>query len=591
MQHFSRQQLLARWDESSDVLHEAVFSDVNELTLDNLAEKFRLSDDQRADMAHLCLLVFLGFVSYRNVAQELQSELGLDAATALSLYQGIDAKIFEPIRKDIEDNYLKFKIGAVDEASVQKPSVVSQVNLKTPQPEGTVNLKKEDTGPKILSVGGLGAGDVPAPRPLVGQEFSPAPSLGGPSIIQKKQDVVSAARSTVVPPQTDRDIFSLSPKDRWGIENDDIIASRRIMGQPQAAQGGIAPAAPIAGGQILSRPSAVPPPGADAIKGNKEDELLPVVEEPRLPEVMPQAPRPTARQSQQLGEKKILAPLPVPPPPVPPLSRPQEIKNVQEERGPSPVINPTITVNIQAAPQNVGFGGGVASMPSVGSAPAGGGAPVQPVADSFVQRNQPAQPARPMQWAVPAQPARQPDVVVEIRQTQGSGATPDGGVVYQNKQIKDEPMPVRPMKMAQPVQSATPTHQITKEGGLTAAPMGAGRQPSVSSRPLDPSEAIDIGPVIIHKHDDPSVAHMQSGAQYKDLSLGGFSRNFSAQVPRQSAAPSVADVQIPVSTPANVGAANPRAAASLGQPANGYQPAATPPVPQKKGGFFSFFRK
>ena len=591
MQHFSRQQLLARWDESSDVLHEAVFSDVNELTLDNLAEKFRLSDDQRADMAHLCLLVFLGFVSYRNVAQELQSELGLDAATALSLYQGIDAKIFEPIRKDIEDNYLKFKIGAVDEASVQKPSVVSQVNLKTPQPEGTVNLKKEDTGPKILSVGGLGAGDVPAPRPLVGQEFSPAPSTRGPSIIQKKQDVVSAARSTVVPPQTDRDIFSLSPKDRWGIENDDIIASRRIMGQPQVAQGGVSSAAPIAGEQALSRSSAVPPLGADATKGNKEDELLPVVEEPRLPEIVPQAPRPAVRQPQQSEEKKILASPPVPPSPTPSPSRTQETRSVQEAHTPSPIVTPTITVNTQAAPQNAGFGGGVASMPFADSARAGGGAPVQPAADSFVQHNQPAQPARPMQWAVPAQPARQPDVVVEIRQTQGSVVAPDGGAVYQNKQTKDEPISVRPMKTAPLVQSATPTHQITKEGGLTAAPMGAARQPSVSSRPLDPSEAIDIGPVIIHKHDDPSVAHMQSGAQYKDLSSGGFSRNFSAQTPRQNTAPSVADVQVPVSAPGTVGGANPRAAASFGQPAGGYQQMTTPPAPQKKGGFFSFFKK
>lgn len=586
-----QQKIRDRSEEIADTLLLTIFAPQTDVVLDEVAQKNNFSSDQRHDIERLVQCVLLGFLPARGLYDQIKDLTRGGDGVVLPIYQEIDAKIFEPIRKDIEDNYLKFKIGAVDEASVQKPSVVSQVNLKTPQPEGTVNLKKEDTGPKILSVGGLGAGDVPAPRPLVGQEFSPAPSTRGPSIIQKKQDVVSAARSTVVPPQTDRDIFSLSPKDRWGIENDDIIASRRIMGQPQVAQGGVSSAAPIAGGQALSRSSAVPPLGADAIKGNKEDELLPVVEEPRLPEIVPQAPRPAVRQPQQSEEKKILASPPVPPSPTPSPSRTQETRSVQEAHTPSPIVTPTITVNTQAAPQNAGFGGGVASMPFADSARAGGGAPVQPAADSFVQHNQPAQPARPMQWAVPAQPARQPDVVVEIRQTQGSVVAPDGGAVYQNKQTKDEPISVRPMKTAPLVQSATPTHQITKEGGLTAAPMGAARQPSVSSRPLDPSEAIDIGPVIIHKHDDPSVAHMQSGAQYKDLSSGGFSRNFSAQTPRQNTAPSVADVQVPVSAPGTVGGANPRAAASFGQPAGGYQQMTTPPAPQKKGGFFSFFKK
>ena len=565
MQHLSRQQLLARWDESSDVLRGAIFSDVNESIFDNLEGKFHLSDGQRADMAHLCLLVLLGFISYRNVAQELQDGLGLGAATALSLYQEINTKIFGPISKEIEDNYLKFKTGAVDEASVQKPSVVPQVNLKTPQPEGTVNLKKEDTGPKILSVGGFGAQNGPVSHPLAKQGSSVPPS--GPSMLQKKEDVVAASRPAVRQPQDGgKDIFSLSPKDRWGIETENIVASRRIMGQPQAS-----PVPPSFQASAPSLDSKIIPslsPTGD------EKNILPVVEESHLPEVIPPQPRSAVSQFQSSEEKKITAPEAAP--------FLETKKNPPVPQAPLP-SGAGIAVNIQMNP-----GGGSASgWPAASAAN-------NPVFPQAIGANAPKAPlgsdaaTRPMQWAAPTQPARQPDVVVEIRQTQVGAAASDGGAFATKKE--DAPVPVRPMRTASFPQSATPTHQITKEGGLTAAPMGSARQPSTSSQPLDPNEAIDIGPVIIHKHDDPSVAHAQSGAQYKDFSNGAFSGNFSSQISHQNVAPSVANVEVPAPVSGGVGGPN-APARSFGQPAGGYQQMAPPPPPSKKGGLFSFFKK
>ena len=587
MQHFSRQQLLARWDETPDMLREAAFSDVNESILDDAATEFRFSDSQRADMAYLCLLVFLGFVSYRNVMQELQDEFRLDPTTALALYQELDAKLFEPIRKDIEDNYLKFKVGVVDEARVQKPAVVSEINLKTAEPEGMVNLKKEDAGPKILAVGESGSSGAyvsPAPRPPIQQQ---AASSFGPSIIQRKQDVVSPARSATapVPPPTDKDIFSLSTKDRWGIENEDIIASRRMMGQSQ-----VPPVPSLSKSQVSVPPSMPADKNTHSPVIEKKEGNLPALEETRLPEIVPETPRPIAPRPLQPEEKKIIPPPPTHPSPAVLAPHPREASVDKDETKPSPAINPTISVNVQIAPQSMPPQGGVAPQQFTASAPAFSPAPAPSMAPEPAPTfSQPVPPVRPMQWAAPAQPPKQPDVVVEIRQMQG-GQTAAVGGAQSAKTAESEPTPVRPMKVSSPVQSAPPVAPTGKEATLAMHPMGSSPQQPEIKKPLDPNEVVDIGPVIIHKRDDPSVAQMRSGAQYRDLSSGGFSRNFSQQSPHQSAAPSVADIQVPSapgsaqSTGTSVDQQNQSPAAGRGKPPAG-------PAPAPKRGFFSFFKK
>lgn len=595
MQHFSRQQLLARWDETPDILREAAFSDVNESILDDIAIEFRFSDSQRADTAYLCLLVFLGFVSYRNVMQELQDEFRLDPTTALALYQEIDAKLFEPIRKEIEDNYLKFKVGVVNEASVQKPDVASEINLKTAQPEGMVNLKKEDAGPKILAVGesgNSGAYTSPAPRPSIQQQ---AASSFGPSIIQKKQDVESAARPAVapVPPSPQRDIFSLSTKDRWGIENENIITSRRMMGQPQVPL-----AQPPLKSQTLVSSSVPTDKNIHAPAMEKKEDLFPALEEDRLPEIVPEASRSMVSRSVKPEEKKSIPPPPaaplqkVVPPSVSPsptvsVSHPQEAVVNQDAVKPSPVINPTISVNVQIAPQSVSPQGSVAPQQFVAPAPAFSPAPAPSIAAEPVQA--PSQPVRPMQWAAPAQPPKQPDVVVEIRQMQG-GQTAAADGAQSVKTTESQPTPVRPMKVSPLVQSAPPAAPKGREETLAMHPISPSpRQPEIK-KPLDPNEVVDIGPVIIHKRDDPSVAQMRSGAQYRDLSSGGFSRNFSEQSPHQNATPSVADIQVPAAS-GNAHAVGVSIDAHDQSPAAGYGKPAAGPAPAPKRGFFSFFKK
>ncbi|MFA6494778.1 MAG: hypothetical protein WC246_00195 [Candidatus Paceibacterota bacterium] len=579
MIRISREQINERWENISQVLRDAIFSIVNDHHLDRIAEKNQITPDNRYDLEKIVDLVFLGFLPYRDAMRELQEVLAVNEKTALAVYQEIDANLFEPIRKDIEDNYLKFKVGVIDAASVQKPDVVSQINLKTPEPEGTVNLKKEEAGPRILAMkesGGTGAFVPPrASRPLQQKETSPSSE---PSIIQKKQDVEGASRRPVPPsPDSEKDIFSLSTKDLWGIENENIAASRRIMGQPAAAP---SDDSALLNARHPSSPASVKPSGALDPKIKKpEHDLLPVIEDSRLPEVMP-VPHPIAGKPIHPNEKKEILPLPSAP-----VIHPQETKISQKTIETTPPTSPA-SVNVSIAPQNnapqplptqtSAFGGNINTQPVLN----------QPTGRVAEPEQAPPQ-VRPIQWAPPAQAPRQPDVVVEVRQTREEGGSSSGNP-YQAGQPAHEAMPSRPMKMA-PLASSTPAPKDADAPMVSG--MGLPRQQEVNKKPIDPNEVVDMGPVIIHKRDDPSVAQARSGSQYQNLSYSGFSKNLSSQPSHQSAAPAVADVQVP---PPSQGAAQ-TVGISVDKhdqyPAVGYGQTPVVSAPQKKRGFFSFFRK
>jgi hypothetical protein len=602
MQHFSRQQLLARWDKISDILREAIFSDINEKILDDIALASHLSDDQRADMAYLCLLVFLGFISYRDVMQELQERFNLDPKTALAMYQEIDEKLFEPIRKDIEDNYLKCKVGVVDEASVQKPTVTPEVNLKAPEFDEAVNLKKEDAGPKILSVGEPSAvtanGSVPPVPPLSNVAAGSGAFVAGTTVGQGDR----ATRSPVAPSAapSGKDPFALSAKDLWGIESEDATASGRPSHQsPPSAHDDVS----AASASVAHKPpvSVGGEPAARAMTIEEKKETLPAVEEPRLPEIMPQTPRPTAGQLPRVEEKKIAPPSAAARVSVPPSPQPEKKQPAEGDAGvhkTTPAINPNISVNVQINPQSfrVMEGAPVSYAPVAGGqVGAGGGVSVRPVSvEPFATAGSSpaAQSVRPMQWAAPAQPPRQPDVVVEIRQTQESQSASSNVSRFANQKNNSEPIPVRPMKVAPLAQSDTPpVERETKNITLAMHAVKVPTQQPAVKRPLNPDDVVDVGPVIIHKRDDSLAAHIHPGSQSDDLSSGGFSQRFTVPPPNQKPAPAVAAIQVPPSLASKARVVN-FPVEGNGQLSAGESGQSSPlSAPPKKKGFFSFFKK
>lgn len=635
MQHFSRRQLLTRWDAVPDVLREAVFSNVNELFLDDVATKFHFSDSQRADMAYLCLLVFFGFVSYRSVMRELQEEFQLDSTTALALYQQLDAKLFEPIRKDIEDNFLKFNAGVTNEASVQKPEIVSQVNLKTDRPDDVVNLKKGEVGPKILSVGAgvAGTASVPVPplsRPGQKTATSDTPAIT-PMMVQTNRGPSLAAPpssptlSHRMPSAGNKDIFSLSPKDLWGIEKENKTAIERMTGGRRMDADTLSTSsAPISSSGVRIVPSSDRPlsVGGAPADNRPQGAVLPDIVQSHLPEIPPVVPLPekmsdfeTSHGAEYQKKKippslpafeKIVSPKPksegmisAPKATVPPHPSTPNPPSPAPAPAPSPSAPTPINITVQVVPENVIHGSVVSPPPGSPNQESGMTmAPsfVSPVTGSQVMSAvpsprgvAPASTPRPMQWAAPASPPSRPDVVVEIRQTNQDQFSVAGEIAREESRTKRD-APLRPMKTSTPVSSRPSA--IESSNVVANAPMAASHHPAVS-QPLNPADVVDMGPVIIHRRDENVVARQSPDAGYKDFP-SVLNTKISSQSSRPPAIASLSKNPTP-SAPldaSSLGGANgSRQATSF--PSDGVVHATAPVSSQNKGkkGFFSFLKK
>jgi hypothetical protein len=139
----SPQQVLQRWDEISQVLRDAVCDPVDIDALDALAQSMHLNEDRRRMLGRLVRGTLLGFMHVEDFYKETKDTLSLDARLALELYQEIDKKIFAPVRRDIEENFLRHKLGVVESSQVSSPvPIIGQVVLRSQEP-GTVDLKRD----------------------------------------------------------------------------------------------------------------------------------------------------------------------------------------------------------------------------------------------------------------------------------------------------------------------------------------------------------------------------------------------------------------------------------------------------------------
>ncbi|KKS82757.1 MAG: hypothetical protein UV58_C0005G0011 [Candidatus Wolfebacteria bacterium GW2011_GWC1_43_10] len=214
----SREQVLQRWDSTPDLIKEAVYSPTNNDTLANISSSFHLSEERHRDLAYLCLLVFFGFIHLQDLYREIKNSLGIDARIALDIYHELDQKIFSPFHKEIEENYLKFKMGVTRPEEVTEPAVgPSQIVLKK-EPASVLNLKPEiprlaeeyqSSGqapaaePKRIEVSQMERGTKPVTPPATGVQPAPAkPEESGlemgPMIIHKEEESesISQVRAT-----------------------------------------------------------------------------------------------------------------------------------------------------------------------------------------------------------------------------------------------------------------------------------------------------------------------------------------------------------------------------------------------------------
>lgn len=136
-----REKILERWNDLSDLLREAIYSPFYNEEIENVAEEFHLSDRKEQDLAYLCLLVFSGFVHLQDFYKEIRERLGVDNRIALDIYQRLDQKIFSPLKREIEANYLQHKVGVVPESRIEQPQATEQKVVLAPQDKHALNLR------------------------------------------------------------------------------------------------------------------------------------------------------------------------------------------------------------------------------------------------------------------------------------------------------------------------------------------------------------------------------------------------------------------------------------------------------------------
>lgn len=140
MNQLTLEEIMERWRSLPSILKEAMYSPITLSELETASRNFHLSEEKSEILEDLVKLVFLGFIHFDNLYKEIRDNLNIDSRLALDIFHYLDKKIFESLRKEIEDNYIKHKIGVVKESEVISPQPVDfQVVLK--QGSDVINLK------------------------------------------------------------------------------------------------------------------------------------------------------------------------------------------------------------------------------------------------------------------------------------------------------------------------------------------------------------------------------------------------------------------------------------------------------------------
>lgn len=101
----SQQQAGQRWDILTPPLREALFSDVNGDFVWKLCQDEHLSEEKCYQVGELAGYVLYGFLHPEDLSDELTKSLGLPAPLSKTIASAISARIFTPLRGDIDKVY------------------------------------------------------------------------------------------------------------------------------------------------------------------------------------------------------------------------------------------------------------------------------------------------------------------------------------------------------------------------------------------------------------------------------------------------------------------------------------------------------
>ena len=177
----TQNQALQRWDTLPDILREALYAEANSDFLWKACENENVPGEKIHDVARIAGYVLLGFMHPADMAEELKEGLNLDPKTCTAVSSAIDARIFAPLRSDIDKTYepLSKFAGA--------PKIIQDIG---PMPAATTPAQ---TVPPAVSA-------VATPSPLTPPPMKPKVPEVGWSKLTPEAPVVRLSQ-TSVPPQ------------------------------------------------------------------------------------------------------------------------------------------------------------------------------------------------------------------------------------------------------------------------------------------------------------------------------------------------------------------------------------------------------
>jgi hypothetical protein len=198
-------QALERWDTLSDVLREALCSEINSDFLWKTCEVEHISDEKIYAVARIAGTVLMGFLHPEDMAAEIRDSLGIDLRVATSITNAINQRIFAPLRTDIDRVYNPSTTSAAMPKILEevRPPAAASMSVPAPRPPvspvvsapaaGPPTPKQEPIKPVAEKVApldefariGKGAtpsqSQTPAPKPFILQtESTPRPILNAP---------------------------------------------------------------------------------------------------------------------------------------------------------------------------------------------------------------------------------------------------------------------------------------------------------------------------------------------------------------------------------------------------------------------------
>jgi hypothetical protein len=157
------QQARTRFQKISGPLQDAVFSVQTSEMIQQISQRNNIGEDKMAQIGRVVGLVLLGFIHSEDMPAELSERIGISPQAAKAITADFDARLFNPLKKDLESAYSP----APHENEVDAPKIIQEV--KRPQPVTMPVASTPKPAPMPISS--------PAPKPLGQVTSQTAPGI------------------------------------------------------------------------------------------------------------------------------------------------------------------------------------------------------------------------------------------------------------------------------------------------------------------------------------------------------------------------------------------------------------------------------